>query len=56
MQRPEHDGGKGVRTMATKRELQERVGELEEVLEEVYDRIGDLLDLEDAKNPDEEES
>ncbi len=35
-----------VRNVPTKRELQERVRELEGQLEEIYDRIGEVLDLE----------
>jgi hypothetical protein len=39
--------------MATKRELEERVAELEDQLEEMYDRIGELLGLDNRARPTE---
>jgi hypothetical protein len=40
--------------MPTKLELQERVAELEGELEEVYNQLGDLLDVEQEDDDSEE--
>ena len=40
--------------MSTKLELQERVAELEDELEEIYNKLGDLLSVEEEDTDTEE--